>query len=253
MSGQTINTFAVETSELMKPLQEFLDIKLFSFIRFFSDNTVVIFSNNNELYQHFFDHSYLLSSGTPEQIVKPNFLFQFNAASNHHYSDEINDMANIFNIDHVLDHIIIAKDHYDLFRLGTDKQNHNMSNEYLNNINYIKRFNLAFKNNICGIIERKKCKRIPLNKKMCNSQLNALIQERTYPIKVQQQEKIYNISLTLKEYECCQLLINGHTNLEIAQFMYISHRTVEFHINNVKEKLGLKSRNELGVLLRIFL
>lgn len=51
--------------------------------------------------------------------------------------------------------------------------------------------------------------------------------------------------LTPREQEVCALLAYGHTNVEIAEKLCISERTVETHRTNINGKLGLKSRAEL--------
>ncbi|UCF37777.1 MAG: response regulator transcription factor [Acidobacteriota bacterium] len=51
--------------------------------------------------------------------------------------------------------------------------------------------------------------------------------------------------LTPREQEVCTLLAYGHTNVEIAEKLCISERTVESHRTNITGKLDLKSRAEL--------
>jgi DNA-binding CsgD family transcriptional regulator len=51
--------------------------------------------------------------------------------------------------------------------------------------------------------------------------------------------------LTNREKECIYHLIRGMTAKEIAQKLAISYRTVEKHLDNVKEKLHCKTRSEL--------
>ena len=51
--------------------------------------------------------------------------------------------------------------------------------------------------------------------------------------------------LTPREQEVCSLLAYGHTNVEIAQKLSISGRTVETHRTNLMNKLDLRSRAEL--------
>ncbi len=46
-------------------------------------------------------------------------------------------------------------------------------------------------------------------------------------------------SLTNREREILQLIAEGHTNQQIAQKLFISVRTVEFHRANIIEKLGV--------------
>jgi len=51
--------------------------------------------------------------------------------------------------------------------------------------------------------------------------------------------------LTRREKEVLEHLVHGYTNLEIAEKLSISDRTVETHRANINGKLGLKSRADL--------
>jgi DNA-binding CsgD family transcriptional regulator len=48
--------------------------------------------------------------------------------------------------------------------------------------------------------------------------------------------------LTPREMEILQLVISGRTNKEIANKIYISQKTVEFHLDRIYTKLGVRTR-----------
>jgi two-component system response regulator NreC len=52
-------------------------------------------------------------------------------------------------------------------------------------------------------------------------------------------------SLTLREREVTTLIALGHTNLEIAERLHISGRTVETHRKHIADKLNLPTRADL--------
>ncbi|MDQ0615391.1 DNA-binding CsgD family transcriptional regulator/tetratricopeptide (TPR) repeat protein [Microbacterium sp. W4I4] len=54
-------------------------------------------------------------------------------------------------------------------------------------------------------------------------------------------------SLTRTEERIAGHVATGQTNLEIAQSLFISRRTVETHVSNVLAKLGLRSRTEIAI------
>jgi DNA-binding NarL/FixJ family response regulator len=54
-------------------------------------------------------------------------------------------------------------------------------------------------------------------------------------------------ALTPREHEIIGLIAEGLANAAIAEKLMISRRTVESHIDHIKQKLGLASRNQIIV------
>jgi DNA-binding NarL/FixJ family response regulator len=53
--------------------------------------------------------------------------------------------------------------------------------------------------------------------------------------------------LTNRELEILQLVLAGYTNKAIAAEIYISEKTVEFHLDNLYTKIGVRTRLMAGV------
>jgi DNA-binding NarL/FixJ family response regulator len=53
--------------------------------------------------------------------------------------------------------------------------------------------------------------------------------------------------LTTRELEILQLILAGFTNKAIAAEMFITEKTVEFHLDNIYTKIGLRTRMMAGV------
>ncbi len=49
-------------------------------------------------------------------------------------------------------------------------------------------------------------------------------------------------ALTTREREVLRLLVEGHSNSEIAAVLFISHKTVRFHVSNILSKFAVDSR-----------
>ena len=57
-------------------------------------------------------------------------------------------------------------------------------------------------------------------------------------------------ALTDREREVLGLVVEGRTNRQIAQQLYISEKTVSVHVSNILAKLGVRSRTEAAALVR---
>jgi len=53
--------------------------------------------------------------------------------------------------------------------------------------------------------------------------------------------------LTSRELEILQLVLAGYTNKAIATEIFISEKTVEFHLENIYTKIGVRTRLMAGI------
>jgi DNA-binding NarL/FixJ family response regulator len=53
--------------------------------------------------------------------------------------------------------------------------------------------------------------------------------------------------LTSRELQILQLVLAGYTNKAIAAEIYISEKTVEFHLDHIYNKIGVRTRLMAGI------
>ncbi|MGY4977792.1 response regulator transcription factor [Streptomyces sp. 900105755] len=58
------------------------------------------------------------------------------------------------------------------------------------------------------------------------------------------------LTLTERELSVAYVVAGGRTNQEAAAELYVSQKTVEYHLSHIYAKLGISSRRQLGQALR---
>jgi DNA-binding NarL/FixJ family response regulator len=74
-----------------------------------------------------------------------------------------------------------------------------------------------------------------------------VLKEFGYPSSPTQGPSECREPLTEREHQILKLLVNGHSNLEIAKRVYLSENTVKKHVRNILEKLHSNNRVEAAV------
>ncbi len=153
---------------------------------------------------------------------------------------------------------LIEKDleYCDFFHFGTDQSRMVDYSEYLKYLDTLKNFILYYKCVAKDLLQRTTPYKLPKNSLAHDLQndkyqlfnghsskdnLAKQLQVPKYPLK----GEFAGIYLTQREIECLKWLIQGKSSMEIAIILDISRRTVEKHINNVKNKLGCYKQSAL--------
>ncbi|MBT8234525.1 MAG: response regulator transcription factor [Saprospiraceae bacterium] len=56
------------------------------------------------------------------------------------------------------------------------------------------------------------------------------------------QTALEHLNLTNREYEILQLIVQGHSNADIAKQLFLSLSTIKTHVSNLYSKMNVKSR-----------
>lgn len=164
----------------------------------------------------------------------------------------IHDMSNGINFYKLNGEVI------ELWTFSTDKEAHQDSNSYVEIINCLEKFISYFNGKCYGIIENLKednyatlCGKIgieslppPIDNNDDLSKIERFLKSLdSETISIDSNQGF--ISLTKRQRECLEQLSLGKTNKEIARDLNISPRTVEDHIDTIKQKGDFYTRSEI--------
>ncbi len=64
------------------------------------------------------------------------------------------------------------------------------------------------------------------------------------PMGTQGEEEEQTVTLTAREIEVLRLVVQGKPSKEVAELLFVSKRTVDFHLANIYTKLDASNRME---------
>ncbi len=93
---------------------------------------------------------------------------------------------------------------------------------------------------ILPYLEKLKKGQLPENRKAYVNIIETNLNELISPFAHGVSHKYFNLTPT--EIQIADLIKQGHTTKEIAEFLNVSAKTVEFHRDNIRKKLGIKNK-----------
>jgi DNA-binding CsgD family transcriptional regulator len=252
---------AGQVSNICEPLFHKFNITYFNFVRKYDNNpSKICLCNNakwmdhfytNELYKHlkFKDTQTFLRYGE----YSNNLVIILWISSPE--TRVIKEQREYFNIDHGISIVFRYPKHMECFYLATTKYNNYMSNVYINNLSEIIRFTHYFKDKGEKLIATASQpeNRITENNYNTENQIKSTIlsTQKNEIVKIIKPNRYFlhknneDIIISDREMSCIELLMAGISANESAKILGISKRTVEKHVENVKQKIGHNSKGEL--------
>lgn len=234
-----------------------IGITFFSHARIFNDGSRIDLNNHPEMIDEFyFGRDKMYKTYTPEvnpKSLDTNLIF----LDSLHDNQSVNFLRNGYSIDHMVVEIEKYQDYCDVWNFGTYPTNNNFYSSFIIHRETIDIFKLYYLDRAQELI--KKCEKDPIRiiselpnefiepasllfKNANNSQWNDVKEKLLKEI---QNSKSEQNNLTKSERKYSQLLMEGLTRTEIAQIVFRSPKTVDAHIQNVRQKLNCKNMPEL--------
>lgn len=212
---------------LMEPLQSMVDVRLIGYSRMFANKERFLICPFKDWGVDFFTISQLYRYGLYEKDPQ-NIPSGFNMWDHLPYAPPEIYLHNRkkFNIAHGLTIIQQHENYSDSFVFATQPGNNQINNFYLNQKDLFTTFIEDFYDKMAPTLMELESEKfaLPVGTSFVSN-----------PV----------LTLTPRQQDCAQLLLEGITAKEIAQVLRVSHRTVESHINAMKDKFQAKNRVQL--------
>lgn len=233
-----------EINELIQPIEKYFGLDSFNYHKTFNDNSQIRLTNKIDWYKHYLSQKLYLQSIF--ELPAENYSRSRIIWTNINTHEVILRNAEMFGIRHGI--TIVEPDHdgCEFFFLGTTTSNSSTINKYLSNFQLLEKFIKNFKSANKDLFMR-----LHANKTMATDWFDNKLKFESinYIDKYSFLAELYRYQFTQREIECLPLLIKGCTSKQIAEFLEISHRTVEDYVNNIKHKMNVETKNELISLL----
>lgn len=229
-----------EVKQICQPLFEHTHISYFSHFRYYfdghalgigSDADLIEYTCHNQLYLR---HQDLLDF--PE----------FNVLQSHQ-SPRNQLVCDFIKVDHILLYRIHHANYFEMSAFGSPQPVNELIDFYLNRLAILRLFARYFKDKAAHLIEKVEKKPIFLEKfdqgNITGKTKLAYSQELRDA--VHGDILLEDFSLSPREAQCMKLVAEGHSTKEIAKLIDLSPNTVQFYINNLKEKVNCRKVAEI--------
>jgi len=248
---------AERVKKICKPLTDYLGITCFGYHRIYNDCSYLSIMNGHEEYHkkhletiqtqdpHFLDNIREIGYKEPHFFLFPTKYKKL---------PPIISLHNEFDIWHGFLIGYRHKEYVEMFCFAFNKDSDNKSQFYLQNSQLLVKFSNYFKTQADDLINSKDKKKLAVYQE----KFDLSYIEETYKNKQQlfnesishQNLSFTNkagnlVHLTTRESDCISILMQNRSMKEIGKLLNLSPRTVECHIENVKQKLEINYKSQL--------
>lgn len=227
-------------------LENNFNIKLLTFRRLFTNGKIIHLSNDHQWLDHSFEHSLWQSTSSLKRIQSIDIDTQYSHVWNHDPSmtDHVYQAMYEKNLWHGLTLYDKREDYVDLWAFATDRSNTMAMNFYTNHMDIIKQFILYMHDQARHILfpEGIDISIQTTNTFSCKTEDTEGSRPFLFDFNKYYYGEDQKSYLTRSQFLCVYLLSCGKSVKDIALELAISPRTVECHLNSVKQKLGESSR-----------
>jgi DNA-binding CsgD family transcriptional regulator len=238
---------------LFDPLKSKLGICSFSYMKTFHDCSYLsLLSGYDEYTKKFFEtipksDPHFIKAIQQAPYGEPCFFLWPTASEN---LTPIMSLLDAYDLWHGFQITFRRQEFCEMFSFTFNKSSGNKADFYFSNINILLKFINFFKNNAGELIDTKDKRKLAIFPEKFDTNFieNQHIKDMLVDFERNITLKSYNgniVHLTSRESECLRLMVKNKTCKEISNILNISTRTVELHVANIKQKLGINYKNQL--------
>lgn len=265
--------YADDTCTLCRPLFLYSPINMFGYLRIYKDDSIFTLSTYPQFDDYYFNNlkGEALVDFSVFEMGANSLLFTKKSGNRKAWlvseiwqSQYWHSLYEGFNISSYLCVFEKISDYYEAFYFAS-RSGENILSFYLNHYDTLENFMMYFKEAGANLIkDAQRCKIIlpPRNLEYMNelrklqekiaidkrnfSNLGNKLKLKRYPIYYGDQY----FYVTCRELECLRCLAAEYTVKESGKILHISPRTVETHLQHMKDRLGINSLSQLLVVYR---
>ena len=236
-------TASADIDQIVRPVKEFFGFNYINYGKNFNDGSEIRLTNHpawaeffyqNKLYTRCSFHAH------PKSFKKEHIVNIAPSSFAAYIDDGYDRLTRDFDMDHDILFINPCDDGCEFFCMNAPRDHPEVMARYLPHIDLLERFFDYFKERAAPIIQQALKQRIYIPNKYVEAR--PIISEET----LNREEFLNALNLrnpfTPRETDCARLLIKGHTHKMIAQTLQISPRTVNAHIEHIKQKANISSK-----------
>jgi LuxR family quorum-sensing system transcriptional regulator SolR len=247
---QYVLSLIPDLKEFCAPLFANSDIKSFGYIRIYNDGHVLNLTTEEKWILHRFDkqikYKILFDHyNKPYIFLWPNDIYDPLLSAL--YDFDIWNGCNIY---------ILFENYVEIFSFASSKNNTNMQNFYINNIDLLNTFIVFFKerlNSSINILDKDKFLKTDIifpDIKLDHFENPEKKLTRIYEsIQLKRVHFSPGFALTMRELECCYHWMNGNSAKVIGKKLNLSPRTVESYLTNAKLKTSTSEDRDIDTLV----
>jgi LuxR family quorum-sensing system transcriptional regulator SolR len=250
------NSIHYKFVNICKPLFDNFPITHFFYIKILDNNTILYLCNEKKWVEFYIENKFqddLLHIQTYAPKGLSHALWAGFKQDNIYSAVYNFNIRNGFNIYERENNSTIT------YAFGSTLLNEEMINFYINNLCTLKEFTKYFKHKAADIIDASDSRKLIISNRTTSKSYLREKEISIFPFKNNIQRfsffegKIFNINLSNREATCLYQLTTGKGIKEIARLLNISPRTVESHLNHVKQKSGYNTKADLVKMFNDFL